>query len=242
MKSYGQYCPMTMAMEVLGDRWTLQIVRDLMRGVCRFNDLARGLPGLSRALLTRRLREMEGNGLVERRIAAGGRLPEYHLTAAGLELQPVVTTLVVWGTKWAFSDPQPVHLNPVLLLWWLRGAVRRERLPAARVVVQFDFTGACTRTMWLVLEREDVSVCLEEPAFGVDLLLTGDLAALYRVWGGREMFAGAMRRGLVTLDGPPALARAFPGWLGWDATTQALPARGGAHHPTPEPSGVSDSG
>ena len=103
MKSYGQYCPMTMAMEVLGDRWTLQIVRDLMRGVCRFNDLARGLPGLSRALLTRRLREMEGNGLIERRIAAGGRLPEYHLTAAGLELQPVVMTLVVWGTKWAFS-------------------------------------------------------------------------------------------------------------------------------------------
>src|SRR6476659_2744220 len=94
MKSYGQYCPMTMAVEVLGDRWTLQIVRDLLRGVCRFNDLARGLPGLSRALLSQRLRQMERDGIVERRIAAGSRLSEYHLTQAGQELLPVVGALV----------------------------------------------------------------------------------------------------------------------------------------------------
>ena len=215
MKSYGQYCPMTMALEVLGERWTLLIVRDLLRGVRRFNDLARGLPGISRALLTQRLRQLERHGIVERRSAGGGRRIEYHLTAAGRELQPLATALVAWGTRWAFGDPQPAHLDPVLLLWWMRGAVQRDRLPPHRVVIQFDFQGACALTMWLVLERADVSVCLQHPGFDVDLLLTADLAALYRVWGRRETLAGAMRCGLVTLDGPPALARAFPGWLGW---------------------------
>lgn len=224
MKSYGQYCPMTMAVEVLGDRWTLQIVRDLLRGVCRFNDLARGLPGLSRALLSQRLRQMERDGIVERRIADGGRLSEYHLTQAGQELLPVVGALVEWGTRWAFKDPQPVHLDPVLLLWWLRSATQRDLLPPQRVVVQFDFQGACTLTMWLVLEQDDVSVCLQHPGFDVDLLLAGDLAALYRVWARRETLGGAMRCGLVRLDGPPALARAFPGWFAWDTAEEAVPA------------------
>jgi DNA-binding HxlR family transcriptional regulator len=234
MKSYGQYCPMTLALEILGERWTLLIVRDLMLGVCRFNDLARGLPGISRPLLSRRLRQLEGNGIVERRVMDGGRLTQYHLTAAGRELQPIVSALVIWGTRWAFSDPQPVHLDPVLLLWWVRGVVQRDRLPAHRVVVQFDFQGACTLTMWLVLDRADVSVCMQHPGFDVDLLLTADLATLYRVWGRRDTFAGAMRRGLVRLDGPPSLARAFSGWLGWDATTEVLPIQGDPHPPSPE--------
>lgn len=234
MKSYGQYCPMTLALEVLGERWTLLIIRDLLLGVCRFNDLARGLPGISRPLLSQRLRQLEANGIVERRVMDGGRLTQYHLTAAGRELQPIVGAFVIWGTRWAFSDPQPVHLDPVLLLWWLRGVVQRDRLPAHRVVVQFDFEGACTLTMWLVLDRADVSVCLQHPGFEVDLLLTADLATLYRVWGRRDTLAGAMRRGLVTLDGPPALARAFPGWLGWDATADVRPPQGETHHQSPE--------
>ncbi len=226
MKSYGQYCPLTMAVEILGDRWTLLIVRDLLGGTCRFNDLARGLPGISRALLTRRLRQLERDGIIERRSAAGGQVSEYHLTPAGQELQPLAEALVAWGTRWAFSEPQPAQLDPVLLLWWIRGIVQRDRLPPQRVVVQFDFRGAHILTMWLVLERDDVSVCLQHPGFDVDLLLTGDLAALYRIWGRRDTLAGAMRRGLVTLDGPPALARAFPGWLlGWDAAAESAGAR-----------------
>jgi DNA-binding HxlR family transcriptional regulator len=216
MKSYGQYCPMAMALEVLGDRWTLLIVRDLLHGVRRFNDLARGLPGISRALLSQRLRRLESEAIVERRIAASGRLIEYHLTAAGLDLLPVAEALVAWGTRWAFSDPRPAHLDPVLLMWWLRGAVQRDRLPAHRVVIQFDFRGACALSMWLLLERTDVSICLQHPGFDVDVLLSADLAALYLVWGGRSTFAEVLGRDLVTLDGPPALVRAFPAWLAWD--------------------------
>jgi DNA-binding HxlR family transcriptional regulator len=224
MKSYGQYCPLTMAVELLGDRWTLLIVRDLLRGICRFNDLARGLPGISRALLVQRLRQLERGGIVERRSSEGGRASAYHLTAAGRELQPIADAFVAWGARWAFSDPQPVHLDPVLLLWWIRSAIQRDRLPPHRVVVQFDFRGACALTMWLVLERDDVSVCLQHPGFEIDLLLTADLAALYRVWGRRDTFAGVLRCGLVALDGPPTLARAFPGWLDWDVLAEAVPA------------------
>jgi DNA-binding HxlR family transcriptional regulator len=221
MKSYGQYCPLTMAVEILGDRWTLLIVRELLFNARRFNELARGLPGISRALLTRRLRQLERDGIVERRSDAGGRPGAYGLTQAGLELQPLAQQLVEWGTRWAFKDPEPVHLNPALLLWWMRGAVRREHLPAQRVVVQFDFRGACVVSMWLVLERNDVSVCLKHPGFDFDVLLTADLAALYQVWGRRATFAGALRCGQVTLDGSPTLARAFPGWLGWGPVAES---------------------
>jgi len=224
MKSYGQYCPMAMAVEILGDRWTLLIVRDMLRGNHRFNDLARGLPGISRALLSQRLRQLERQGIIERRAGDGERSSEYHLTAAGNDLQPLAAAFIAWGTRWAFDEPQPVHLDPVLLLWWIRGVVQRDRLPPQRVVVQFDFRGAHELTMWLVLERHDVSVCLTHPGFDVDLLLTADLATLYRVWGRRETFAGALRSGLVSLDGPPGLVRGFSGWLGWEARAEAVPA------------------
>ena len=110
MKSYGQYCPLTMAVEILGDRWTLLIVRELLFSARRFNELARGLPGVSRALLTRRLRQLERDGIVERRSDASGRQGAYGLTQAGLELQPLAQQLVAWGTRWAFKDPEPVHL------------------------------------------------------------------------------------------------------------------------------------
>lgn len=224
MKSYGQYCPMAMAVEILGDRWTLLIVRDMLLGICRFNDLARGLPGISRALLSQRLRQLERDGIVERRVGDSERSIAYHLTEAGRDLQPLAAAFIAWGGRWAFGEPQPVHLDPVLLLWWIRGVVQRDRLPSQRVVVQFDFRGAHVLTMWLVLERHDVSVCLTHPGYDVDLLLTGDLATLYRVWGRRETFAGGLRRGLVQLDGPPSLTRAFPSWIGWDAMPEVVPA------------------
>jgi hypothetical protein len=133
--------------------------------------------------------------------------------------------LVAWGARWAFGDPEPAHLDPVLLLWWIRGGVQRDLLPEQRVVIQFDFRGTSAATMWLVLDRADVSVCLQHPGCDVHLLLTADLAALYRVWLGRDTLGRAMRQGLVTLDGPPDLASAFPGWLSWSPMAGAV----GAH-------------
>jgi hypothetical protein len=142
-----------------------------------------------------------------------------------------VDDLIVWGARWAFGEPDPAELDPVLLLWWMHGRVRRERLPPRRVVVQFDFSGARVASMWLLLDPADVSVCLQHPGFDVDLLVTADLAAFYRVWLGRCTLAEALRREQVRLDGPPALARAFPRWWALSPTAEVVRATAGTPRP-----------
>jgi DNA-binding HxlR family transcriptional regulator len=224
MRTYGQYCPMAKAVEILGDRWTLLIVRDLLTGARHFNDLGRGLPGISRALLAGRLRHLERTGIITRHEAGRGRPTEYQLTQAGQELQPLVNLLVSWGARWAFGDPDPADLDPLLMMWWLRGGVQRDRLPPGRVVVQFDFQGARAATYWLLLDRRDVSVCLHDPGFGNDLVVTADIAAWYRVWLGRTTLAAAMRADLVRFSGPPALIRAFARWWTWSPAAGAVRA------------------
>lgn len=224
MNLYGQYCPVARASEILADRWTVLIVRELLAGVCRFNELDRGLPGISRALLVERLRRLELAGLLERRAGPAGGPVEYHLTPAGRELQRVVDTLGGWGARWAFGDPRPSELDPVVLLWWMRRRVHRPRLPPGRTVIQFDFRGGRSGSYWLVLERADVSVCLQHPKFPVDLWVRADIAAFYRVWLGRVELAEALRQGAVRLDGPPALVRGFGQWFAWSPMAPAVRA------------------
>ncbi len=223
MRTYGQYCPMAKAVEILGDRWTLLILRDLLLGIRHFNELERGLPGISRALLAERLRRLERTGVVQRRVL-GGRATEYQLTAAGRALQEVVDVLVRWGTRWAFGEPDPDDLDPVLLAWWMRGRVHHDRLPLRQNVVQFDFRGARTQTVWLVLNCSDVSVCLQHPGFDIDLTVTADIATFFRVWLGACTLAEAMRAGLVEIDGLPALVRAFPTWWAWSPVASVVRA------------------
>jgi DNA-binding HxlR family transcriptional regulator len=220
VRSYGQFCPMAMALEVLGERWTLLIVRELLLGSSHFNDLARCLPGISRTLLAARLRQLERDGIVVREAAGSGRRGTYRLTQAGQELLPVAEALAAWGTRWAFGEPRPDQLDPVLLLWWLHRDARRERLPQQRTVVQFDFRGACQDSMWLLLDAPEVSVCLTPPG-ETDILVTADLATLYRVWAERISLGMALRAELVQLEGLPALVRAFPAWWGWSASDRA---------------------
>lgn len=223
MHSYGQYCPVSKAAEILGDRWTLLIVRDLICSQVRhFNDLVRGLPGISRTLLTQRLRQLERMGIVERHAGGKGRATEYHLTVAGRELQPVIEALLEWGAQWAFGEPEPAELDPVLLLWWMRRGTYLDRLPQQRVVLQFDFRGARTGSYWLVLEPSDVSVCLQHPGFDIDLLVTADIAAFYQVWMGRISFAESLGQEWVQLDGVPALVRAFPTWFALSPAAKAV--------------------
>ncbi|CCF84746.1 winged helix-turn-helix transcriptional regulator [Nitrolancea hollandica] len=224
MRAYGQYCPMAKAAEILADRWTLLIVRDLLCGVRRFNDLERGLPGISRALLSERLRRLERTGVLERHIVDGRRATEYQLTPAGQELQHLVDSLTVWGARWAFGEPDSAELDPVFLLWRMRGRVNRDSLPPQQIVVQFDFQGARTGTFWMVLNRHDVSVCLQHPGFDIDMLVTADIATFFQVWLGRSTLAGALRHGLVQLDGPPTLVRAFGSWWAWSEVAEVVRA------------------
>jgi hypothetical protein len=130
----------------------------------------------------------------------------------------------LWGARWAFEEPRESDLDPLLLMWWMRNRVRVERLPAERVVVRFDFTGAKAETFWLVLEREDVSVCLSDPGFDLNVLVTADLAAFFQVWAGRLSFAAAVEAGLVRVDAIPRLAAAFPSWFAYSVAAPAVRA------------------
>ncbi len=216
MYKYGQYCPVAKAVEILGDRWTLLIVRDLLTGTCHFNELERGLPGISRGLLAERLRRLERMELVEKVTLANGRKrTAYHLTRAGQELQSVINSLLIWGARWAFEAPEEDELDPVLLMWWMRSRVCLEQLPSQRVVVRFDFQGAKYETFWLLLNKDDVSVCLTDPGFDLDVLVTADLATFFQIWLGRLTFDQALRANLVAVDGLPCLADALPTWFAY---------------------------
>ncbi len=224
MHTYGQFCPVAKAAEIFAERWTPLIVRELLAGSHRFNELQHGLPRISRALLVARLRELERAGIVERRAGAGGRGVAYHLTPAGQELEPVITLLGTWGQRWVNLTIEPDEIDPGLLMWDMRRRINCELLPQRRVVVQFDFRGARTETWWLLLDRQDVSICLQEPGFDLDLFVTADTLALHRIWVGRLTFASALHDGLVQVDGPTDLVRALPNWLALSSYAPVQPA------------------
>jgi DNA-binding HxlR family transcriptional regulator len=220
MRSYAQYCPVAKATEVLGDRWTLLIVREMLGGVTGFNELQRGLPGISRSVLADRMRRLERTEVIERRTGPSGRTLEYRLTPAGLDLEPVVQAIGEWGATWSFIDPRPEELDPDLLIVWMARHVDREELPLDRTVVQFDFRNPKKR-YWMVLEPSEVSVCLQHPGFDVDLEVSVDTATLYRVYLGRVELGGAMKARKLAISGPRALQRGFNRWFTWSAFAPA---------------------
>jgi DNA-binding HxlR family transcriptional regulator len=215
MAEYHQYCPVARACEILADRWTPLIIRELLAGSSHFNEIERGLPGISRSLLVSRLRHLEDSGVIERYAGGRSNASEYHLTKAGLDLGEVLDGLGAWGVRWAFGDPRPDELNPVLLLWKMHRRIRRDRLPPARTVVEFDFTGRAGRRLWLVLEPREVSVCVKHPGFDPDLVLRADLAFFFRVWLGYIDYDQALRAGKIVVEGAPHLARQLPHWFMW---------------------------
>ena len=148
MFSYDQYCPVAHATEILGDRWTLLIVREMLGGASGFNELQRGLPGISRSVLTDRMRALERAEVIARRTGPKGRTLEYRLTPAGRDLQPVVQAIGEWGATWSFTEPRPEELDPSLLIVWMARHADRQRLPPNRTVVQFDFATPSGATGW----------------------------------------------------------------------------------------------
>ena len=215
MAEYRQYCPVARASEILADRWTPLIVRELLAGSRHFNEILRGLPGISRSLLVSRLRLLQDSEVLERRAGARPKAAEYVLTEAGRDLRPVIEVLGAWGVRWAFGEPRPEELDPVLLMWRIHRRIHRRLLPPTRTVVEFDLTGRRGRRMWLVMERGEVSLCLKPPGFPSDLVVRADLSLLYQVWLGRMDYTAALRCGGLALDGPRPLARALPRWLMW---------------------------
>ncbi len=197
---YGQYCPIAHALEVLGERWSLLIVRDLLTGNHRFNDIARSEPGLSRTLLSKRLRQLEAAGIV----AHVG--DEYRLTDAGEDLRSIVFSLGEWGAKWAFGEPEPVELDAELLVWWMHTRIDTGLLDERRTVLQFRFSDD-PRPFWMVVEHGEPSVCHTDPGFEVDVVVRSDLRSMYEVWLGRMSIRNALRTDRIEFDGPDHLTR-----------------------------------
>lgn len=225
MSKYGQYCPVAQALELIGDRWMLLIIRDMLTGTQHFNDLARGLPGISRGLLAKRLRQLQDAELVEKHLNNSGRqTTEYHLTPAGLALQHVINALMNWGANWAFGDPSPEQLDPLLLMWWMHNRVRTDSLPPERVVIQFEFYGAATETYWLVLSRSDVTLCLTDPGYEINLLVVADLATFFKLWLGQIDFNTAIGGDELSIEGIPRYIHDFPTWFAWSPAAETVRA------------------
>lgn len=204
---YSQYCPIARAVDALGERWSLLLLRDMLLGATRFNDLARGLPGMSRTLLTKRLRQLERAGVIEH---IGS---EYLLTPSGEELRPLVFGLGEWAAKWTFGDPEPSELDAQLLVWWMHGRLDTSILPERRCVLEVRFSDD-RRRFWLVAERgAETSMCLVDPGFDTDVTISTDLRSLYEVWLGRLPMSEAVRSGRLSFDGSRTVVRLMPDLL-----------------------------
>ncbi|MGI9624555.1 MAG: winged helix-turn-helix transcriptional regulator [Acidimicrobiales bacterium] len=206
MKSYGTYCPIAKSVEVLGERWSILVLRELLIGATKFNDIARGLPGMSRTMLSKRLREFEGADLVEKLDG------EYLLTPAAQELRPIVFGLGAWGEKWLLAYPDPDDLDPVSLMWHAHPRMDGSQLPERRVVVAFELLGRPER-FWVVFEQAGCSVCDADPGFEVDVTVRAQLAELYRIFYHQLDVNTAVRAGLLTFEGEKALVRRMPSVL-----------------------------
>lgn len=214
---FGQFCPIAVACEVFAERWTPLILRELFAGSHRFNEIHRCIPLMSRALLARRLKDLEAAGVIVSAESSHGRGREYQLTEAGREFRESIDALGRWGQRWTVRV-QPQNLDAGLLMWNMRRRVDRERLPPGRVVAQFGFRGVPAsyrgaKKFWLVLERSAVDLCIKDPGFDVDLVIDADLGAMARVWLGDSSFAEAVRKRAIALSGPAALVKQFPSWL-----------------------------
>lgn len=209
MAGYGQHCPVAKAMELLDERWTVLVVRELLMGSQRFNELKRGVPRMSPTLLSRRLRQLVASGVVVR--TPDGR---YLPTAAGTELLPVVEALGVWGARWVgeLGDPD---LDPQLLLWDVHRRVDLTALPPGRTVLQFTFPDveAARRRWWLVMTRDGTDVCDTDPGYEVSAVLEGSLREVVRLWRGDTTWASARRSGAVRVLGAGSHVDAVPLWL-----------------------------
>ena len=214
--SYGQFCPVAKAMELLDERWTLLVVRELVSGSERFNDLRRGVPRMSPTLLSRRLQQLVRAGVVDR--VENGRDVRYVLTPAGWELRPVVEALGSWGVRW-IGELGDEDLDPQLLLWDMQRNIDLGAVPERRTVVALRFTDVPLRTRdwWLVLDAGEVDVCDVDPGFPVSVTIESTLRSMVQVWRGDLSWSDAVRARRIDVEGPERLRRAVPHWFTWSA-------------------------
>ncbi len=214
--SYGQFCPVAMAAEIFCSRWTALVMRELLCGTTRFNDLRRGVPRMSPSLLSKRLKELESAGVV---LVVSGKkgVTEYHLTQAGEDLRPLVMALGIWGQRWVESNLSLKNLDPSLLMWDMRRSLNPKPLPRRQCCIQFSYgdVSAKQRNWWLLVSAAGVvDLCNADPGYEIDLLVSGSLRAMTSVWMGISTIKAESANGALDVSGEPAIASAMQEWLG----------------------------
>ena len=214
MKGYGQFCPIAKASEVLGERWTHLVVRELGAGSETFNDIRKGLPLMSPSLLSARLKSLEGSGIVERKEHEGN--VRYTLTKAGDELTSIIWQLGTWGHRWVRSDLSQDDLDPSVLVWDIHRNLNTGFFKGNRNVIKIEFTDYTSkfRYWWLVIKDGDVDVCMKDPGYEVDLTISSDLRTLTAAWMGDTTIMKAMREKDVVVSGSSHLKKNIAIWLG----------------------------
>lgn len=214
MTVYGQFCPVAKAAEIIDERWTLLILRELLLGTCRFNDLQRALSRMSPTILSKRLKHLEAKGIVARKRLSGGRGYEYRLTGAGKELEPMIEDIAVWGMRWARGQMTDDELDVELLMWDIQRRIGTESLPDGETVLCFAFNDLDKfKTWWLVIEGDDVDLCTEDPGKDVDLYVSTTLRTMVEIWEGDVDLRAALRDERVTAVGARHLVKIMPDWF-----------------------------
>jgi DNA-binding HxlR family transcriptional regulator len=217
MKGYGQFCPVAKASEVFVERWTPLIIRELMCGSHRFNELRRGNPLMSPSILSQRLKSLEQAGVVEKKNSSSGEGVLYSLTSAGQDLGQIVVRLGMWGDKWARSQLKPDDYDPSLLMWDVRRRIITTAFPAGKTVINFQFLDMPPkkRAWWLVVEDGDVDLCLKNPGFDIDLVFSTTSQVMVEIWNGYTTIKKETRARNLSLTGSKELKSTVDDWLGY---------------------------
>lgn len=216
--SYKQFCPVAMAAEILGTRWTIVLLRELIAGSTRFNDLRRGVPRMSTALLSQRLKDLEAAGIIEKfPFEADRSTHEYRLTDAGRDLQTVIESIGIWGQRWVSTDLSLDNLDPNLLMWDMRRNLNPTPLPSVRNVFEFQYTDlpASQQYWWVIVDPDgEVDICSVDPGFEVELYVKTTLRTMTSIWMGLSTVAGEKKQNNLELEGNRSLAKNMQTWLG----------------------------
>ena len=215
MNRYNTYCPIAKAAEILAERWTLLIVRDLLLRARHFNDFRRSIPLITPAMLSKRLKTLEEAGIIERETFGNAGHVEYRLTDAGVELKPIVEAAGAWGQRWARSKLPNGELHPSTLMWDIHRFLKTEHLPERRTVLNVDFVDLrAMRYWWLVVQGGEVDVCLDDPGYEVDVSIACSLLTLTQVFMGDLSITSARGTGDMKVTGSRQLIKDMPRWFG----------------------------
>ncbi len=224
MMSYGQFCPVSKATEIIGEKWTLLILRELLMGTSRFNDFQRSMSRISPTVLNKRLKQLEEKGVVLKKRVSGQKGFEYRLTAMGKELEPLIEQVAIWGQRWARGQMSDDELDVEGLMWDIHRRIQKDSLPDGETVLSFNFSDLDKFGKWWLVISRDVDLCTEDTGKDVDLYISSDLRTMVEVWLGDQDLKAMLRNERIKAVGSKVLIRSMEDWFGLGVFAHVRPA------------------